>query len=242
MKKLIFAALTASALGFTACDSATFQKAMTTALETTNEPTSQEVGMGLKEALNLGVTKGVDVLSAKDGFYKSAYKILLPPEARKVTEKLSSIPGFTAIEDVILEKINRGAEDASSKAKPIFVSAIKQMTFADAWHILTGGGNAATDYLKEKTYSQLYSEFNPVIVQSLDKFNARQYWGDAVNAYNKIPFTKEKVNPKLDDYVTNEALKGLFAMVAEKEKDIRQNPIARTTDLLKKVFSKQDKK
>lgn len=241
MKKLVIIAGAISVLGFTACDPATFQKTMTTVLEQTNEPTSQEVGSGLKEALNLGVTKGVDILSAKDGFYKSAYKILLPPEARKVTEKLSSIPGFSAVEDVVLEKINRGAEDAATKAKPIFVAAIKEMSFADAWKILTGGGNAATDYLKEKTYTQLYNQFNPVIVTSLDKFNARQYWGDAVGTYNKIPFIKEKVNPKLDDYVTTEALKGLFSMVAEKEKDIRQNPISRTTALLKKVFAKQDK-
>ena len=241
MKKLVVIAAAASILGFTACDSATFQKTMASVLEQTNEPSSQEVGSGLKEALNLGVTKGVDLLSAKDGFYKSAFKILLPPEARKVTEKLSSIPGFSAVEEVVLEKINRGAEDAAAKAKPIFVAAIREMNFADAWHILTGGGNAATDYLKEKTYAQLYNQFNPVIVESLDKFSARQYWGDAVNTYNKIPFIKEKMNPKLDDYVTTEALKGLFSMVAEKEKDIRQNPVARTTALLKKVFAKQDK-
>jgi hypothetical protein len=241
MKKTIIA-IVAGALLFTACDPATFQKTMSTVLEQTNEPSSQEVGSGLKEALNLGVTKGVDVLSAKDGFYKSAFKILLPPEARKVTEKLSGIPGFTQLEDVVLEKINRGAEDATTKAKPIFVAAIKEITFADVWNILTGGENAATNYLKDKTYSKLYNEFNPVIIQSLDKFSARQYWGDAVNTYNKIPFIKEKANPKLDDYVTNEALKGLFSMVAQKEKDIRQNPIARTTDLLKKVFAKQDKK
>ena len=241
MKKTIVAIM-AGAMTFTACDPATFQKTMTTVMEQNNEPSSQEVGMGLKEALNMGVTKGVDVLSAKDGFYKSAYKILLPPEARKVTEKLSGIPGFSQLEDVILEKINRGAEDATTKAKPIFVAAIKEITFADVWNILTGGENAATNYLKEKTYIKLYGEFNPVIIQSLDKFSARQYWGDAVNTYNKIPFIKEKANPKLDDYVTNEALKGLFSMVAEKEKEIRQNPIARTTELLKKVFAKQDRK
>jgi hypothetical protein len=241
MKKTIVAIM-AGAITFTACDPATFQKTMTTVMEQNNEPSSQEVGMGLKEALNMGVTKGVDVLSAKDGFYKSAYKILLPPEARKVTEKLSGIPGFSQLEDVILEKINRGAEDATTKAKPIFVAAIKEITFADVWNILTGGENAATNYLKEKTYTKLYGEFNPVIIQSLDKFSARQYWGDAVNTYNKIPFIKEKANPKLDDYVTNEALKGLFSMVAEKEKEIRQNPIARTTELLRKVFAKQDRK
>ena len=127
MKKLVVIAAAASILGFTACDSATFQKTMASVLEQTNEPSSQEVGSGLKEALNLGVTKGVDLLSAKDGFYKSAFKILLPPEARKVTEKLSSIPGFSAVEEVVLEKINRGAEDAAAKAKPIFVAAIREM-------------------------------------------------------------------------------------------------------------------
>lgn len=241
MKKIVFG-LAISGFLFAGCDSATLQKTVDAMAKSTTEPSSQEVGMGLKEALNQGVTKGVDVLSARDGYYKSAYKILLPPEARKVADKLNGVPGFTQVENVILEKINRGAEDAASKAKPIFVSAIKQLTFADVWNILTGGKDAATQYLKQKTYSQLYNEFNPVIVQSLDKFSARQYWGDAVNTYNKIPFIKEKANPRLDDYVTNEALKGLFSMVAEKEKDIRENPIARTTDLLRKVFAKQDKK
>ena len=240
MTKIIFG-LFMMALILTSCDPATLQSTLGTTLNS-NEPTTEEVGMGLKEALNLGVSKGVDVLSAQDGFYKSAYKILLPAEARKVTEKLKAIPGFTQVEDVVLEKINRGAEDAAGKAKPIFVSAIKQMTFADAWKILTGGENSATNYLKEKTYSQLYDQFNPVIIQSLDKFQARKYWGDAVNTYNKIPFLKEKANPRLDDYVTNEALKGLFAMVAEKEKDIRKNPLERISNLLKKVFGKQDGK
>lgn len=239
-KKLVF--LTFITVAITACDPATFQNTMGTVLQQSSEPSSQEVGMGLKEALNVGVSKGVDMLSIKDGFYKSAYKILLPPEARKVTQKLSSIPGFTQLEEIVLEKVNRGAEDAMTKAKPIFVSAIREMSFVDVWNILTGGENAATNYLKEKTFSKLYGEFNPVIVESLDKFSARKYWGDAVNTYNAIPFIKEKANPKLDDYVTNEALKGLFSVIADKEKDIRENPIARTTELLKKVFAKQDKK
>lgn len=240
-KKSLFLFVLATSLLLVACDSATLQKTMQTVLES-NEPSNQEVGNGLKEALNLGVAKGVDMLSAKDGFYKSAYKILLPPEARKVSEKLSAIPGYSKVEDIIIEKINRGAEDATTKAKPIFVNAIKQMSFADVWNILTGGKGAATNYLKEKTYQSLYNEFNPVIIQSLDKFSARQYWGDAVNVYNKIPFLKERANPKLEDYVTNEALRGLFSMVEEKENEIRENPIARTTDLLRKVFAKQDKK
>jgi hypothetical protein len=236
MKKIIFA-FSLSALALVACDPKTIQSTMDTVLQSAN-PTNEEVGGGLKEALNLGIGKGVDVLSARDGFYKSAFKILLPPEARKVTEKLEGIPGFSQLEDVVLEKINRGAEDATSKAKPIFIAAIKEISFADAWNILTGGKGAATNYLKQKTSQKLYAEFNPIIIESLDKFQARKYWGDAVNFYNKIPLNQQKANPKLDDYVTNEALSSLFKMVEQKENDIRENPIERTTALLKKVFAK----
>ena len=236
MKKIIFA-LSIGAFTMTACDPKMVQSTMDTVLNSQN-PSNEEVGGGLKEALTLGISNGADVLSAPDGYFKSAYKILLPPEARKVTEKLQGIPGFDQVENIVLEKLNRGAEDAASKAKPIFMAAIRQMSFADAWHILTGGKGAATSYLKEKTYENLYAEFNPVIVESLDKFQARKYWGDAVNVYNKIPFTQQKVNPKLDDYVTTEALKGLFSMVEQKENDIRENPIERTTALLKKVFAR----
>jgi hypothetical protein len=202
--------------------------------------TQEEAGNGLKEALNLGINTGVSVLSAKDGFYKGAYKILLPQEARKVTDKLKFIPGFSNVEDLIVEKINHGAEDAVNKAKPIFVNAIKQMSFADAMQIVTGDQNAATEYLRQATQDQLYKEFNPVIVKSLDDFGARKYWSDAVNAYNKIPLIN-KVNPSLDDYVTQQALTAVFNMVAEKEKNIRTNTAERVSELLKKVFSKQDK-
>lgn len=201
--------------------------------------TSAEAAGGLKEALNQGITKGVDILSQKDGYFKSPYKILLPEEARKVTDKLQNIPGFSEVENVILEKINRGAEDAAKKATPIFVSAIKSMTFDDAMNILLGADDAATSYLHNSTNQALYQEFNPVIVESLDKFNARQYWADAINAYNKIPFI-EKVNADLDDYVTKMALDGLFSMVQKEEKNVRENVSARTTELMRKVFAKQD--
>lgn len=204
-----------------------------------SELTSAEVAGGLKEALNQGIAKGVDILSQKDGYFKSQYKILLPEEARKVTDKLQNIPGFGDVENVILEKINRGAEDAAKKATPIFAGAIKAMTFNDAMNILMGEDNAATVYLQGTTTQQLYQEFNPVIVESLDKFNAREYWADAINAYNKLPFV-EKVNPSLDDYVTNEALEGLFSMVQKEEKNIRENVSARTTELMRRVFAKQD--
>ena len=221
------------------CDPAALQKALETL--NTGELSTADISSGLKQALELGIGKGSDLLAKKDGYLKSQHKILLPPEARKVADKLRNVPGFTNVENVILEKINRGAEDAAQKAKPIFVSAIRQMSFADAMDILMGADNAATSYLNRTTHDALYKEFNPVIVKSLDKFEARKYWSDAVSAYNKIPFV-EKANPDLDDYVTNEALKGLFSMVENEEKNIRENVAARTTDLLKKVFAKQDNK
>lgn len=223
---------------FSSCDPAALQQVMDTL--GTGELTNGEVSNGLKQALEVGITKGSQQLSKQNGYYKSPYKILLPAEARKVTDKLKVIPGFSDVEDVILEKINRGAEDAAKKAKPIFVTAIKSMSFGDAMDILLGQQNSATTYLNRTTYNPLYKEFNPVIVKSLDKFNARKYWSDVVGKYNSLPFV-EKLNPKLDDYVTKEALKGLFSMVEKEEKNIRTNIRARTTDLLKKVFARQDK-
>lgn len=203
---------------------------------------NEDIGNGLKEALNNGVTKGVEKLSAVDGFYKSAlYKILIPEDMKNVVSKLKLVPGFQNIETEIMEKMNRGAEKAATKATPIFVSAIKSLSFQDAMNILMGEKNAATTYLNNTTNAALYKEFNPIIKSSLSEVGFTKYWSDCVTAYNKIPLVK-KANPDLTDYVTTSALKGLFGMVAEKELEIRDNPIARTSDLLKKVFSKQDKK
>ncbi|MBL7815508.1 MAG: DUF4197 domain-containing protein [Saprospiraceae bacterium] len=238
MFKKLSILLIATTCTLTACDQ--LQQAATTVL-TQQALSNEDIGNGLKSALEIGIGKGAEALSQKGGYFNSAYKILLPSEARQITEKLKVIPGFNKVEDIILEKINAGAEDAASKAKPIFVSAIKQMTFSDAMNILMGDKNAATQYLKRTTYDQLYQAFSPTIVQSLDKFDARKYWGDAITAYNKIPLVK-KANPSLDDYVTREALNGLFSMVEEKERAIRTNPAERITDLLRKVFAKQDNK
>lgn len=206
-----------------------------------NEPTELEIGSGLKEALEIGIGKGADLLAQVDGYFRSPYKILLPEEARKVTKKLENVPGFKNLEEAIVEKINRGAEDAAKKAKPIFVAAIRNLTIADATNILMAGNDAATQYLQRSTYDSLYQAFVPVINESLDKFQARKLWSDAANTYNKIPLL-DKVNPDLGDYVTREALKGLFAMVAKEELNIRTNLSARTSELLRKVFAKQDKK
>jgi hypothetical protein len=224
----------------TACDPATVRRVMDSASQLAEQPLTQEqIGQGLKEALTIGITEGANLLAQQDGYYKSMYKILLPEEARKVTAKLQGIPGFSSVEAEILEKINRGAEDAAKKAAPIFVDAIKQMTFTDATNILMGDKNSATTYLNRVTYDKLYQAFSPVVIESLDKFNARQYWGDVVRRYNRLPLV-EQVNPDLDDYVVKQALVGLFGMVEKKELDIRTNLAARTTDLLKKVFARQD--
>ncbi len=199
-----------------------------------------DIANGLKEALNLGVDKSVKTLAAQDGYYSSIYKILLPAEAQKVTSKLKSIPGFSNLEDEAIKKINKAAEDAASKAGPIFLNAIKQLTFTDVMNILMGDKDAATQYLHRTTYNALYGEFKPVMVTSLNKFGALNYYADAVNTYNKIPFV-EKVNPDLADYVANKALDGLFDLVKKKELGIRSDLSQRTSDLLKKVFSKQDR-
>ncbi len=224
-----------------ACSSAELQNTLGALLNAGSEVTGEEAGLGLKEALNIGITKGAEKLSQTDGYYKSVYKIVLPQEAEAVAKKLRGVPGFADFEEDIVQKINRGAEDAAKKAAPIFVDAIKEMTFQDAMNILMGADTAATTYLKSSTYDKLYQEFNPIIVESLDKFDARKVWSDAINTYNKIPFTK-KANPDLDDYVTTQALIGLFDMVKKEELNIRNNVSARPTDLLKKVFAKQDKK
>ena len=200
-----------------------------------------EVGNGLKEALNIGLGEATAFLSAKDGYFKSPYKILMPEEAQKVVAKLKIVPGFGNVEADLTERMNRAAEDAAEKAKPIFISAIKKMSFSDALSILSGNPDAATRYLEKTTSEALYAEFKPIIQASLDKVNARTYWKEATTAYNKIPFVS-KTNPELDDHVTKMALVGLFSLVEKKEQGIRSNPNLRTSDLLKKVFAKQDKK
>ncbi len=199
---------------------------------------TEDVAAGLKEALSNGTSKGSDFLSAKDGFYKSIYKIALPSDAKAVADKLRMVPGFDRVEENMIEKINRAAEDAATRSKPIFLSAIRQMTVADAWGILRGEQDAATQYLTRTTRPALYNEFKPVIIESLNKFGALDYWGTAVNSYNQIPFVK-KANPDVSDHVVNMALDALFKTIAIEEKNIRTNLAARTSDLLKRVFARQ---
>lgn len=201
--------------------------------------TTEEVASGLKEALVQGITNGSSQASRKDGYFKnSLIKIPFPPDAIKVANTLRDL-GLDRQVDRFIITLNRGAEDAAKGAKPIFVNAIKQMTIQDAWGILKGENDAATQYLKRTTSKPLYSSFKPVIKNSLEKVRATKYYGDLVKRYNQIPLV-EKVNPDLDDYATNMAIDGLFKLVAIEEGKIRKDPLARTTALLKKVFGYEE--
>lgn len=219
---------------------AQFGKLMDKAKKVVNGESSSNIGGGLKEALNIGVDQAVSSLSAEGGYLESPYKILLPEEALKVTNKLSKVPGFQNVEKDLIAKMNQAAEIAAKKAGPIFLNSIKQMSFKDATNILMGEDDAATRYLEKTSRKELYKSFLPIIQASLDEVNARSYWNDAVKAYNKIPFTKD-LNPELDDHVNNKALDGMFELVEVKETGIRNDAGLRTSPLLKEVFGKQDK-
>ena len=198
-------------------------------------PTSAEVTKGLKEALTQGVTKGTQQVSQVDGYFKNIeIKIPFPPDVKIVETKMRML-GFGSQVDEFVLSVNRAAEDAAKEASPIFVSAIKEMTIDDAYAILKGEPDAATQYLKKKTTTQLKEKFKPIVQNSLSKVNATKYYGDIIGNYNRIPFV-QKVNPDLNVYATDMAVQGLFVMIAKEEKNIRKDPLARTTDLLKKVF------
>ena len=220
------------------CDTLS-QVAQTTAQQLGN-PTTLEINNGLKQALELGTNKSSDQLSAVNGFFAdAAIKILFPPEAQKVEKTLRSI-GLGKLADNVILSLNRAAEDAAAQAKPIFVNSIKQMTITDVTNILLGSQDAATQYFKRTTTSELSAKFKPVIQTSLNKVGATKYYTDAATAYNKVPFVT-KVNTDISDYVTQQAINGLFVKIAQEELNIRQNLSARTTPLLQKVFSYYDK-
>lgn len=220
------------------CD--TLSQVAQTTVQQYGNPTSLEIGNGLKQALELGTSKSSDQLSTVNGFFgNAAVKLLFPPEAQKVEKTLRSI-GLGKLADNVILSLNRAAEDAAGKAKPIFVSAIKQMTLQDVTNILLGNQDAATQYFRRVTTAQLSASFKPVVQASLNKVGATKYYGDAAAAYNKVPFMT-KVNPDISDYVTQKAISGLFVEIAQEELNIRQNLSARTTPLLQKVFGYYDK-
>jgi len=227
MKKLAFLLLVSFALN--SCD-------LISKLPTGTGVTKAEAGEGLKEALGQGLVKAVLQFNKEDGFFKDAfYKILLPPDAKKIENTLRDL-GMSKMVDKAILQINRAAEDAAGKAKPIFVDAIKNISISDAIGLVRNGDTSATHFFRVKTTDQLVAAFQPVIKASLDKLEATKYYSDMVNTYNNFPTTIKKLNPDLNAFVTNRATEALFDLVAKEELNIRQNLAARTTDLLRKVF------
>lgn len=229
----IFISLTCNAQNFNSLRKAAEKKI--TEATTSNVLSEDVVAKGLKEALNIGVEKGVDQLSASGGFYGDPeIKIPFPEEVKEVESKLRKIGQGKKV-DKTIESINKAAEDAVIDAKDIFIAAIKSMTLTDALGILRGEKDAATKYLEKSTRAALVEKFKPTIKVSLDKVDATKHWNLMFSTYNKLPFVS-KVNPDLDDYVTNKAIDGLFIQIAKEELKIRKDPTARVSELLKKVF------
>ncbi|MFL9845906.1 DUF4197 domain-containing protein [Flavobacterium rhizosphaerae] len=205
----------------------------------TSTLSNADIGEGLKQALQKGVSEQVTKLTAVDGFYKNeTVKILLPEELQKVDATLRKM-GMADLADEGVKLLNRAAEDAVKEATPIFTNAITGMNITDAKNILMGSDNSATVYLENKTSSPLYTKFSPVVKNSLSEVGADAVWEKIITKYNSLPLVS-KVNPDLTDYVTNKALEGVFKMIAVEEKEIRTNVSLRTSDLLKKVFALQD--
>jgi len=235
MTKRIFTLLII--FNFTAC--AELQQVVESLPQSGGVLSNADIASGLRQALDVGIDKQVSKLTQEDGFFKNELvKILLPEELQKVDDALRKI-GLSSLADEGLKVLNRAAEDAVKEATPTFVNAVKDITFNDAKTILLGENDAATTYLTAKTQTELYAKFKPVIDNSFSKVGADQIWTSLINKYNAIPLTNN-VNPNLTDYVTNEALKGVYTMIAVEEKEIRNKVSSRTTDLLRKVFALQD--
>jgi len=198
--------------------------------------TEYEAAQGIREALDQGVGRGISALNVTDGFFgNQAYKLFLPEEARKIENTMRQL-GMGAMVDKAILQINRAAEDAVGFARPIFVDAIREMTIADAINIVKGSNDAATQYFRQRTTDKLIAAFLPVIKSSLEKFSATKYYADVINTYNNFPTTINKINPDLPSYVVAKAVDALFDQIAKEEANIRANPVARTTEILRKVF------
>lgn len=234
---VISAGLLWVAVAFTGCETVQQAGALLDGLGA--EPTSAEVALGLKEALDVGIQRGADAL-AENGYRGTPYAIQLPPEAQTIIDNLRFIPGMDEAEALVKARLNEAATDAADKAAPIFAGAIQRMTIADARAILLGGDGAATSYFKRATFDELYAVYRPVVESSLNEVGAQTYWRDLIDRYNRIPLVKP-ANADLADFVTREALNGLFAKLADEENLIREDPATRTSMLLRRVFALQDK-
>lgn len=236
MKKLLFfSALVLSMAFCTHGEAQIFNEAMKIISPSGGGITETDAVSGIREALIKGAETGVAIVSKLDGYFANAQiKIPFPSEAKTVETKLRGLGLGSQVDEVVLS-LNRAAEDAAKEAAPIFVAAIKGMTVNDALQIVKGPEDAATRYLERTTSAELKAKFRPVIQTSLDKVNATRLWSDVITIYNQIPFVT-RMNPDLAGYVTDKAIQGLFVMIAKEEQQIRKDPVARTTEILKKVF------
>jgi hypothetical protein len=192
---------------------------------------------GIKEALAVGTERAVKDLSKQNGYFgNAAVKILMPPSIQKVAE-VARMAGFQKQVDEFILSMNRAAEAAAPLAARYFADAIRDMTFEDVRGILTGGDTSATDFFRRKTHDKLYAAFKPIVSEKIGEVGATRAYKDMMGRYESVPMMG-KQSLDLDDYVTNKSLDGLFYMVGQEEKNIRTNPAARTTDLLKTVFGK----
>jgi ABC-type transporter MlaC component len=227
MKTLL--ALLLLTLPFYSCDTLSRVQLPTTITEA-------EAAQGIREALDKGVGRGISQLAREDGFLGStAYKLFLPADAQRIESVLRQV-GMGSLVDRTIIQINRAAENAVSFASPIFLDAIREMTLTDALAIVRGPRDAATQYFRQKTTEKLVAAFTPVIKSSLEKFSATKYYSDMINTYNNFPTTQQKLNPDLPSYVVEKTVNALFDQIAQEEANIRANPVARTTEILKRVF------
>ena len=224
-----------------ACTSTQISSAMKSTSDYMKEDqalSTNDVISGLKEALVKGAEYSTASASKTDGYLKNLeIKIPFPPEIEKIETTLRNVGLNKPVDDFIMS-INRAAEQAANEAKPLFVSAITSMTIGDAWGILKGDNHAATAYLRKTTGAQLEVKFEPIIDNALNKVNATKYYEDMSTQYNRIPFVT-KVETDLTKYVSQKAIDGLFVLVAKEEEKIRKDPLARTTELLQRVFADQ---
>jgi hypothetical protein len=243
MKKIILPLLLISLI-FTSCSEESFRKTMKTVTESLETPqglSTSEVAAGLKEALVVGTNNAVDFAGKENQFLNTPrLRIPFPAEAEKVKETAENL-GMGSQVDKFEENLNHAAERAVAEATPIFVNAITSMTINDAFAILRGNDNAATDYLRRTTETTLAASFQPKVSKAINEVELTKYWQPLASAYNTASvFTGgEKVDPDLEAYVTAKAMDGLFLLISEEEEKIRENPAARVTELLEKVFSAQ---
>lgn len=202
-------------------------------------PSNEEIVQGLKEALNVGANKSSSTASQVDGYLKNARLFIpFPPEAQKMKTQLVKL-GFQKQVTEFEMSLNRAAEEAAKKSTPVFMDAIKNMTVTDGMNVLLGTDTAATFYLKNATSTSLYTQYKPVVQEAIKKVDVTHYWSALVTQYNKIPGIK-KQNPDLEDYVIKRGISGLFLLVADEEKKIRTDPMARFSSTLKSVFGYAD--